>query len=165
MDDPQSFLRTTILTAIEPHLAWASFPRYKDRAIWVGDRRGSEVMSHGITCLIDGLSQYQAGRYSHLQRRNLTATGFVLDLYLPQDFNKRDYDLNLLRLTDAGKAIPGEIESMDVVLPLLLDALQDTREIESVRMLPPMQRGVYGDRPTLERVRVNVNFAAETCLV
>jgi hypothetical protein len=172
MDSPQTILRTRIVqilgTAGNNTLSWVKSPvesgyQY-ERGCWIGDRRGRLPATHGIAVGIDGLAQYETGRYDPTQRRNNASCGFVMDLWLPEDINVTAFAVDSAALTLQGKTLPVVIESMDVAGQRILNAIKDLDVVRSVRMMPPMQRGVYGGAPTLERVRVNVVFCPEICI-
>lgn len=172
MDSPQTILRTRIIQILGPTgnntLGWVKYPvgngyQY-ELGCWIGDRRGTLPATHGIAVNIDGMSSYQSGRYDPTQRRIAASCGFVMDLWLPEDVNGTAFAADSKAILRQGQALPVVIESMDVAGLRVLNAIKDLDVVQSVRMLPPMQRGVYSNAPTLERVRVNVQFAPEMCL-
>lgn len=172
MDSPQTILKNRIIQILGPTgnntLSWVKYPvgggyQY-ETGCWIGDRRGTLPATHGIAVNIDGMSQYQTGRYSPTQRRNVAACGFVMDLWLPQDINATAFVGDSAVLIGQGRSLPVVVESMDMDAQRLLNALKDLDIIQNVRMMPPMQRGVYDNSPTLERVRVVVQFCPEVCI-
>jgi hypothetical protein len=172
MDSPQTILKTRIVqilgTAGNNTLSWVKYPvgsgyQYES-GCWIGDRRGTLPATHGIAVNIDGMASYQSGRYDPTQRRIVSSCGFVMDLWLPQDINGTEFAADSAILLGQGKTLPVVIESMDIAGLRVLNAIKDLDVAQSVRMLPPMQRGVYNNAPTLERVRINVQFAPEMCI-
>jgi hypothetical protein len=172
MDSPQTIIRTRIIQILgstgNNTLNWVKSPAESgyqyERGCWIGDRRGLLPATHGIAVGIDGLAQYESGRYDPTQRRNNASCGFVMDLWLPEDINTTAFAVDSAALTLQGKTLPVVIESMDVAGQRILNAIKDLDVVRSVRMLPPMQRGVYGGSPTLERMRCNVVFQTEMCI-
>jgi hypothetical protein len=172
MDSPQTILRNRIVQILGPvgnnTLSWVKAPvgagyQYES-GCWIGDRRGQVPATHGIAVGIDGLAQYETGRYDPTQRRNAASCGFVMDLWMPEDVNATAFTVDSGVLTGQGVKLPVVIESMDIAGQRLLNAIKDLDVVRSVRMLPPMQRGVYGGAPTLERMRCNVVFQIEMCI-
>jgi hypothetical protein len=172
MDSPQTILRNRIIQILGPTgnntLSWVKAPvgagyQY-ELGCWIGDRRGQVPATHGIAVGIDGLAQYEVGRYDPTQRRNIASCGFVMDLWMPEDINVTSFGVDSAALAGQGIDLPIVIESMDISGQRILNALKDLDLVRSVRMLPPMQRGVYGGAPTLERMRCNVVFQIEMCI-
>jgi hypothetical protein len=173
MDSPQTLIKNRIIQILGPTgdntLSWVKYPvgsgyQY-EVGCWIGDRRGTLPATHGISANIDGMAQYKPGRYSPAQRRNVIRCGFTLDLWTPQDLNATAFAADSSFLAGQGKTMPVVIESMDIAAQRLLNALKDMQGIvQDANMLPPLQRGVYNNAPTLERVRVNILFCPEICI-
>jgi hypothetical protein len=172
MDSPQTILKDRIIQILGPTgnntLSWVKYPvgsgyQYES-GCWIGDRRGTLPATHGIAVNIDGMAQYEPGNYSPSQHRDVIRCGFTMDLWTPQDLNATAFATDSSFLVGQGKTMPVVIESMDISGKLILRALKDMRIFQSVRMLPPLQRGVYNNSPTLERARVNLVFCPEICI-
>ena len=171
MDSPQTILRDRIIKILGPTgnntLAYIRYYSGTgsdlDLACWIGDLKKTSG-THGIAVNIDGLARYQVGRYSPSQRRNVASCGLVMDLWLPEDLNATEYTADIEKLNDEGLTIPIVSESMDISGQLLLNAIKDLPMVQSVRMMPPMQRGIYNEKPTLERMRCEVLFSPEMCI-
>jgi len=172
MDSPQTLIKNRIIQILGPTgdntLSWVKYPvgsgyQY-DVGCWIGHRPGTLPATHGIAANIDGLEQYDPGRYSPTQRRDVTKCGFVMDLWLPQDINATALAADSALLTGQGRVLPSEgIESMSASGRLIAKALKDMDIFQSIRTFP-MQRGVYNNEPVLERLRFDLVFCPEICI-